>query len=259
MKFTIPFLLFCHMSAAVATAAEATYVTISGTAYPANTITGASAVTTTGPIVFGGLGDAPSSAWSGKVVLLDRGTLSFAAKIKAVQDAGGVAAVVADNVAGALPTFTLAPSISTIPAVAVTQATGVTLKAKVGEPARVGSAEPVPPSVAFPDPKTSKGLWLMSDGTRWIGAPLPELWPVTSISSEVEIGKRLSFSVTSVGTPPFSYQWMKDGVNIPGATAGTYVITSAKAEDAGSYSCNVSNGKGSAPSGAHNVSVKAAL
>jgi Immunoglobulin I-set domain len=62
------------------------------------------------------------------------------------------------------------------------------------------------------------------------------------------VGKTVTFSVTNGGTPPFTYQWRFNAANIAGATASTYVITSAKLTDAGSYDVIVSNSAGSTTS-----------
>ena len=63
------------------------------------------------------------------------------------------------------------------------------------------------------------------------------------------VGQAVTFSVTAVGTAPFSYQWCKNGANISGATAATYAIASVQLTDAGTYSVIVSNCVGSATSG----------
>jgi len=57
----------------------------------------------------------------------------------------------------------------------------------------------------------------------------------------------ISYTLTS-GTPPFTQQWKKNGANIPGATAPTYVIASFAAADSGTYTVVVSNVAGSATS-----------
>src|SRR5438270_161249 len=51
-------------------------------------------------------------------------------------------------------------------------------------------------------------------------------------------GQSATFSVAATGTN-LTYQWRKNAVNIPGATAATYNIASAAPGDAGSYSCVV--------------------
>ena len=47
------------------------------------------------------------------------------------------------------------------------------------------------------------------------------------------------------GTPPFTYQWRKDGVDLPGQTAATYNVKAATAADAGLYSVRITNAAGS--------------
>lgn len=67
-------------------------------------------------------------------------------------------------------------------------------------------------------------------------------------STTVFEGNIASFSVTATGTPPLSYQWRKNSVNINGATSSTYVIPSAAESDEGNYSVVVSNSAGSVTS-----------
>ncbi len=56
-------------------------------------------------------------------------------------------------------------------------------------------------------------------------------------------GQSATFCVTASGTG-LSYQWRKNGVNIPGATSNCYTIASVGAGDAGSYSVVVTNACG---------------
>jgi hypothetical protein len=56
------------------------------------------------------------------------------------------------------------------------------------------------------------------------------------------------FTTTSTagsGSPPISYQWRKNGVNIPGATGEDYTINQASTSDIGSYDLISSNACGS--------------
>ncbi len=57
-------------------------------------------------------------------------------------------------------------------------------------------------------------------------------------------GGSFSFTVQATGSSP-TYQWKKNTVNIGGAMSPTYTINSATSNDAGSYTCVVSNGCGS--------------
>ncbi len=70
-------------------------------------------------------------------------------------------------------------------------------------------------------------------------------------------GSAFNISLTVQGTTPFTYQWSKNGVNIPApiGTASNLSFPSALASDAGTYVCTVSNSAGSAVSNAGNVSV----
>ncbi len=61
-------------------------------------------------------------------------------------------------------------------------------------------------------------------------------------SKSVPPGTSVTFSVTATGTAPLSYQWQKDGVNLPtNATGSSYTIASPVAADAGQYRVVVSN------------------
>ena len=74
----------------------------------------------------------------------------------------------------------------------------------------------------------------------------------------VTAGGSASFTVAASGTAPLSYQWKKDNVDIGGATAATYTITSTVTGDAGGYTVYVSNSAGNATSNAATLTVNAA-
>ncbi|MEW6158077.1 MAG: immunoglobulin domain-containing protein [Verrucomicrobiota bacterium] len=57
----------------------------------------------------------------------------------------------------------------------------------------------------------------------------------------VETGARVEFKVTATGTPPLSFEWLKNGEPISGATGDTFVIASATVQDNGEYRVRVSN------------------
>ncbi len=75
----------------------------------------------------------------------------------------------------------------------------------------------------------------------------------------VTAGQPASFSVTTSGTAPLSYQWKKGGVNISGATSATFTIANAQAADAASYTVVVSNMAGNATSTAATLTVNPAV
>lgn len=79
----------------------------------------------------------------------------------------------------------------------------------------------------------------------------PTIGGVTAIppSAVVPYGGSASFTVqVSSGTPPFSYQWKKDGVDVPGGTGITLSITNAGPSDVADYTCTVTNPAGFATS-----------
>ncbi len=63
------------------------------------------------------------------------------------------------------------------------------------------------------------------------------------VAQQVVAGGSVAMSVTATG-PGINYQWRKDGVPIPGATAAQFFLSRAAAADAGGYSVVVGNGAG---------------
>jgi formylglycine-generating enzyme required for sulfatase activity len=61
------------------------------------------------------------------------------------------------------------------------------------------------------------------------------------LGATITAGTPYTFRVVVTGTAPISYQWMKGGVNIAGATAATYTLDSPGSADSGAYSVKVSN------------------
>lgn len=68
------------------------------------------------------------------------------------------------------------------------------------------------------------------------------------------VGERATMTVTSDGTPPFTYQWKKNGADIAGATEAVYVLT-VTAGSNGDYSCQVTNRAGSTRSDPQRLTV----
>jgi len=81
-----------------------------------------------------------------------------------------------------------------------------------------------------------------------IGATLAILSPpdlnVQPASTNMAPGGDVTFCVTASGTPPLSYQWRKNGANIPGATASCFSIASVQVSDGGIYNVLVANAAG---------------
>ena len=68
-------------------------------------------------------------------------------------------------------------------------------------------------------------------------------------NASADEGKTAMFEVVASGTPPFSYQWQKNGVDIAGATSRMYTTPAATAGDNGAlFKCIVKNPVGSVAS-----------
>lgn len=64
-------------------------------------------------------------------------------------------------------------------------------------------------------------------------------------SVSVVVGQAATFSVTASGTPPLAYQWQRNNVDIPNATAASYTVSSPQLGDNGArFRVNVSNNAG---------------
>jgi len=64
--------------------------------------------------------------------------------------------------------------------------------------------------------------------------PPPALSVTAPANQTVQAGQTATFSVTASGTAPFTYQWYKGGVAIPGATTSTYTTPVTTTADNGS-------------------------
>jgi len=60
-------------------------------------------------------------------------------------------------------------------------------------------------------------------------------------AESLQVGSTATFSVTAGGTPPLSYQWFHNNVNVPGATNSLLQIHAIGYADAGLYTVIISN------------------
>jgi hypothetical protein len=78
-------------------------------------------------------------------------------------------------------------------------------------------------------------------------------------SQTVTAGQTASFSTAATGTAPLSYQWMKNGAAISGATSSSYTTPTTTTSDNGAqFTVAVSNAAGSVTSNAATLTVNAA-
>ncbi|WP_235533797.1 MULTISPECIES: S8 family serine peptidase [unclassified Roseateles] len=111
---------------------------VAGSGYAEQSMEGSPRSTATGALADFGLGTAAAAgSMTGKVCLIQRGTISFAEKVGNCQASGGAGAVVYNNTAGDL-VGTLGETVTAIPSVGATQADGATLLGQLGQSAEVG-------------------------------------------------------------------------------------------------------------------------
>jgi len=124
---------------------DATSVTVDGIAYVAAHIEYSARGSASGALVDGGRCLTTNGAWSGKVVLCERGDISFYDKTMNVQNSGGSAAVIYNNVPGGFLGTLGDGNSSTIIAISLSQEDGQYLVAnKLGLNAVVSSIYSAP-------------------------------------------------------------------------------------------------------------------
>ena len=83
---------------------------------------------------------------------------------------------------------------------------------------------------------------LYVDGTiRVIGTPTIVTAPLSQVVYENDI---VRFTAAATNMAPFTMQWMKDGIDIPGATGTSLNLTNVQLSDAGTYTFAASNSFG---------------
>ncbi len=104
------------------------------------------------------------------------------------------------------------------------------------------------------------GELLSSDDTgylhRYASLPAPTITAPPTAQSIVA-GTNILLRVTATGDEPLSYQWLKDGVPLAGATLPTLALDNATTAVAGNYAVTVTNAGGSVTSSTAAVSVTA--
>jgi len=96
---------------------------------------------------------------------------------------------------------------------------------------------------------------VFAESTYVIAGGAPPTIAMAPTSQQIGAGGTVTLSVVAGGVGPFTYQWQKDGVNVPGATAASYALTAAQVSQAGSYTVAVGNSGGSVTSSSAVVGV----
>lgn len=111
-------------------------LTVGSTNYASGAMEGSPKATVTAPLADFGIGDTLNSAVSGKVCLIQRGTVDFATKVSNCQTSGGVGAIIYNNAAGGFG-GTLGTTVTNIPSVSASDTDGAAMKAQLGQSATV--------------------------------------------------------------------------------------------------------------------------
>jgi hypothetical protein len=101
-------------------------------------------------------------------------------------------------------------------------------------------------------------LTLATNAVLWLYGWVPQFPPlITSQPTSLSVagGAPAVFTVSALGIENPTYQWLKNGTNLPGQTTATLTIASANANDAATYSVVVSNTAGSAISSSVTLAV----
>ena len=77
--------------------------------------------------------------------------------------------------------------------------------------------------------------------------PTPPVIQAQPVATSAVVGRSASFSVTASGAGN-TFQWRKDNVALPGATAATYTLPAVTAANAGTYTVVITNAVGSVTS-----------
>ena len=156
---------------------------------------------------------------------------------------GGTAAAGAD--------YTALPGSVTIPAGAVSVAIPIIPQSNTIAPKTV--AVTLRSGLAFTRGLPMSATVTISDS---LTAPVITQQPT---DQSVSAGTSASFTVVATGTPSPTYQWLKNGANIAGATATSYTTpATALADDGEVFSVVVSNSGGDTPSNGATLTVTAA-
>jgi hypothetical protein len=87
-------------------------------------------------------------------------------------------------------------------------------------------------------------------------APVSPTITTQPVSQTVTAGQTATFTVVATGTAPLNYQWKKNGANILGATAASYITPASTTSDSGStFAVVVTNTAGTVTSSAATLTV----
>ncbi|WP_342120706.1 S8 family serine peptidase [Pseudoduganella sp. OTU4001] len=162
-------------------------LTVGGTGFAAGEMEGSPKASASAPLANFGIGDTINTAVSGKVCLIQRGSIDFAVKVSNCEKSGGLGAVIYNNVAGSF-SGTLGTTVTKIPSVSVSDSDGNALLARLGQTAAVSVA---PYSYAYYDGT--------SMATPHVSAVAAMVWSHFPKCSQADVRSALNASAEDLG------------------------------------------------------------
>lgn len=92
-------------------------------------------------------------------------------------------------------------------------------------------------------------------GTTTVAVPVISKAPVAPNKGSIDVGSALTLTVVPKVATGVTYQWKLNSVNIDGATAATYSVSSVSTANGGNYTVTLTNTAGSVTSGPVSVTV----
>ncbi|MFC4727798.1 S8 family serine peptidase [Coralloluteibacterium thermophilus] len=185
-------------------------LTVGGQTFFAQSMEGSTETAATGELVDGGLCTASDSAWAGKVVLCERGEISFEEKNGNVAAAGGVASVIYNNVPGAIGGTVVS---STIPALDISQADGQYIAANLLGQSATASAIPTLSDTAL---AYNSGTSMATPHVAGAAALLKSADPTWT---NYQIRRALEQTAEDLGAPGYDTTFGHGLIDIPAALA----------------------------------------
>ncbi|GIX35436.1 MAG: peptidase S8 [Lysobacteraceae bacterium] len=183
--------------------------TVGGASYMVSAMTDSPQLTRSGAIVNGGRCTSAGS-WSGKVVLCERGDISFADKVTNVQSGGGVAAIVYNNVAGSFG-GTLNGASTSIPSVSMAREDGLEIiGSRLGQSATVST-------VANNNTSAYASLDGTSMATPHVSGAAAVIWSSKLSATNVEVRNAITSTAEDLGSPGRDISYGYGLIRIPNA------------------------------------------
>ena len=102
----------------------------------------------------------------------------------------------------------------------------------------------------------SNGVGTVTSSVAILTVNTPPSITAQPVNQTVMAGQSVTFSVSATGTAPLSYQWLKNGTPISGATSSSYTTpTTTNADNGAQFTVRVSNSLGATASNAATLTV----